>query len=99
MWPAPSKAIRIVSFLRFGGVARPRFYTRAAVSERHRRRSAMSESAMGTPAPASAATIRRCSWCGDDPLYVGYHDHEWGFPVADDVRLFEKICLEGFQAG
>ena len=44
-------------------------------------------------------SIRRCTWCGDDPPYVAYHDHEWGFPVADDVRLFEKLCLEGFQAG
>jgi DNA-3-methyladenine glycosylase I len=42
---------------------------------------------------------RRCPWCGDDPLYVAYHDHEWGFPVADDRRLFEKLCLEGFQSG
>ncbi|MGH1397743.1 MAG: DNA-3-methyladenine glycosylase I [Alphaproteobacteria bacterium] len=41
----------------------------------------------------------RCWWCGDDPLYVRYHDEEWGKPVTDDVRLFEKICLEGFQAG
>lgn len=41
----------------------------------------------------------RCPWCGDDPLYVRYHDTEWGKPVYDDVRLFEKICLEGFQAG
>ncbi|MFK7839428.1 MAG: DNA-3-methyladenine glycosylase I [Bdellovibrionales bacterium] len=41
----------------------------------------------------------RCYWCGDDPLYVTYHDEEWGKPVTDDVRLFEKICLEGFQAG
>jgi DNA-3-methyladenine glycosylase I len=41
----------------------------------------------------------RCWWCGDDQLYVAYHDREWGFPVADDRRLFEKICLEGFQAG
>lgn len=41
----------------------------------------------------------RCWWCGDDPLYVEYHDHEWGLPVDDDVRLFEKLCLEGFQAG
>ena len=41
----------------------------------------------------------RCSWCGDDELYVRYHDEEWGRPVHDDVRLFEKICLEGFQAG
>lgn len=41
----------------------------------------------------------RCWWCGDDPLYVDYHDHEWGRPQGDDVRLFEKLCLEGFQAG
>ena len=42
---------------------------------------------------------RRCAWCGDDPLYVRYHDDEWGRPVVDDRRLFEKICLEGFQSG
>ena len=42
---------------------------------------------------------QRCWWCGDDPLYVAYHDSEWGRPVHDDARLFEKICLEGFQAG
>ena len=42
---------------------------------------------------------QRCWWCGDDPLYVAYHDSECGRPVHDDVRLFEKICLEGFQAG
>jgi DNA-3-methyladenine glycosylase I len=42
---------------------------------------------------------RRCAWCGTDPLYVVYHDEEWGRPVTDDQRLFEKICLEGFQAG
>lgn len=41
----------------------------------------------------------RCFWCGEDPLYVHYHDQEWGKPVHDDVRLFEKICLEGFQSG
>ncbi len=41
----------------------------------------------------------RCWWAGTDPLYVDYHDREWGFPVTDDVRLFEKLCLEGFQAG
>ncbi len=41
----------------------------------------------------------RCWWCGDDGLYRDYHDREWGRPVADDIRLFEKICLEGFQAG
>ncbi|MEZ5294239.1 MAG: DNA-3-methyladenine glycosylase I [Vicinamibacterales bacterium] len=42
---------------------------------------------------------RRCWWCGTDPLYVTYHDEEWGRPVLSDDRLFEKICLEGFQAG
>jgi DNA-3-methyladenine glycosylase I len=41
----------------------------------------------------------RCAWCGTDPLYVAYHDDEWGRPVHDDTRLFEKLCLEGFQAG
>ncbi len=40
-----------------------------------------------------------CPWPGTDPLYQRYHDTEWGFPVRDDVRLFEKLCLEGFQAG
>lgn len=43
--------------------------------------------------------LHRCWWCGTDPLYIEYHDTEWGRPVTDDVRLFEKICLEGFQAG
>jgi DNA-3-methyladenine glycosylase I len=41
----------------------------------------------------------RCHWCGGAPEFLGYHDQEWGFPVADDQRLFEKICLEGFQSG
>lgn len=41
----------------------------------------------------------RCWWPGDDPLYIQYHDMEWGRPVFDDIRLFEKLCLEGFQAG
>ena len=41
----------------------------------------------------------RCAWPGSDELYRHYHDHEWGRPVADDRRLFEKICLEGFQSG
>lgn len=49
--------------------------------------------------PTPPATARRCPWCGEDPLYVHYHDREWGFPVADDTRLFEKLCLEGFQSG
>ncbi len=41
----------------------------------------------------------RCTWCSATPEYVRYHDTEWGFPVEDDFRLFEKICLEGFQSG
>ena len=41
----------------------------------------------------------RCWWCGEAPEYVAYHDREWGRPVMDDVRLLEKLCLEGFQAG
>lgn len=42
---------------------------------------------------------KRCFWPGSLPDYLHYHDHEWGRPVADDTRLFEKICLEGFQSG
>lgn len=41
----------------------------------------------------------RCFWCDASPLYQHYHDHEWGYPVRDDTRLFEKLCLEGFQSG
>ena len=41
----------------------------------------------------------RCHWCRASPAYQHYHDHEWGYPVTDDRRLFEKLCLEGFQAG
>lgn len=48
---------------------------------------------------ADEAGCPRCGWCRATPLYRHYHDHEWGFPVADDRRLFEKLCLEGFQAG
>lgn len=41
----------------------------------------------------------RCFWCAATPAYMHYHDTEWGFPVGDDRRLFEKLCLEGFQSG
>jgi DNA-3-methyladenine glycosylase I len=41
----------------------------------------------------------RCEWCGNDPLYIKYHDEEWGVPVYDDQHLFEMLCLEGAQAG
>lgn len=43
--------------------------------------------------------MQRCPWCGTDPLYVAYHDREWGVPVHDDAVLFEFIILEGAQAG
>jgi len=41
----------------------------------------------------------RCRWCASAPEFLAYHDTEWGFPVDDDRRLFEKLCLEGFQSG
>jgi DNA-3-methyladenine glycosylase I len=41
----------------------------------------------------------RCHWCGSAPEFLDYHDTEWGYPVDDDYRLFEKLCLEGFQSG
>lgn len=43
--------------------------------------------------------MRRCTWCGDDPLYRDYHDREWGVPLHDDRALFEFLILEGAQAG
>src|SRR6187402_1310993 len=56
-------------------------------------------------AESASATIlgtdgkKRCKWCGAAPEFLEYHDDEWGRPVADDRRLFEKLSLEGFQAG
>ncbi len=44
-------------------------------------------------------TPERCNWPGNDPLYLAYHDEEWGVPVLDDRALFEKLLLDGFQAG
>jgi DNA-3-methyladenine glycosylase I len=44
-------------------------------------------------------SIIRCGWCGNDELYIKYHDEEWGVPVHDDQKLFEMLCLEGMQAG
>jgi DNA-3-methyladenine glycosylase I len=43
--------------------------------------------------------LKRCGWCGDAPLYVAYHDQEWGVPVRDDTTIFEFLILEGAQAG
>ena len=47
----------------------------------------------------SEAAPTRCAWAGSEGIYLDYHDREWGRPVVDDTRLFEKLCLEGFQAG
>lgn len=43
--------------------------------------------------------LNRCTWCGDDPLYIDYHDKDWGVPLHDERRLFEMLILEGAQAG
>ncbi|MFK7986820.1 MAG: DNA-3-methyladenine glycosylase I [Sandaracinaceae bacterium] len=56
------------------------------------------------PTPPEDGLLRdssdaRCWWCGSDPEYVAYHDDEWGRPVTDAHRLYEKLCLEGFQSG
>ena len=48
---------------------------------------------------AKPKAVHRCAWTGDDPLYIQYHDNEWGVPCADDQELFEKLVLEGFQSG
>ena len=45
------------------------------------------------------STKHRCQWCTNDPIYIDYHDHEWGVPLHDDLRLFEMLILEGAQAG
>ena len=49
--------------------------------------------------PAKSTQRKRCAWVGDDPLYLAYHDREWGVPVRDDRTLFEMLILEGAQAG
>ncbi|WP_309083786.1 DNA-3-methyladenine glycosylase I [Chelativorans sp.] len=57
----------------------------------------MSEERTGLVEGADGRT--RCAWHANLPDYMAYHDQEWGWPVADDRRLFEKLCLEGFQSG
>ena len=52
-----------------------------------------------TRAKSPSLSRVRCWWCGEDPLYLKYHDEEWGVPLHDDERLFEMLILEGFQAG
>ncbi len=54
---------------------------------------------MGRPSITGADGRCRCGWCGSDPLYMAYHDTEWGVPEWDDRALFEKLILDGFQAG
>jgi DNA-3-methyladenine glycosylase I len=56
-------------------------------------------SALGDGIVVGEDRVARCWWATSAPEYEAYHDDEWGFPVADDVRLFEKLSLEGFQAG
>lgn len=51
------------------------------------------------PSLVRGGGVARCFWAGTDPEYQRYHDEEWGVPTHDDIRLFEKICLEGFQCG
>ncbi len=51
------------------------------------------------PIPTAQTNIKRCTWCGNDPLYIKYHDEEWGKPVHDDKLLFEFLVLESAQAG
>lgn len=47
----------------------------------------------------TSSPLKRCGWCSDDPIYVAYHDQEWGKPERDERHLFEMLCLEGQQAG
>ena len=56
-------------------------------------------SSPGTLTPSRPDTLVRCEWAGTDPLMVAYHDAEWGVPCHDDAALFERLILEGFQAG
>jgi len=58
-----------------------------------------SEAAVPLDAPVGADGKARCRWCGTDPLYVAYHDTEWGVPERESRALFEKLVLDGFQAG
>jgi DNA-3-methyladenine glycosylase I len=53
----------------------------------------------GDNAQSSRSAMTRCQWVGDDPLYIAYHDQEWGVPNGDSRALFEKMILEGFQSG
>jgi hypothetical protein len=67
-------------------------------ADSRRSRTARSRSQQGEGARRPKKS-EACWWPGEDELYIRYHDEEWGRPVTDDRRLFEKICLEGFQSG
>lgn len=54
---------------------------------------------LGAVLMPNRSTLRRCGWINDDPLYLAYHDREWGVPLRDDLQLFELLLLEGAQAG
>ena len=71
----------------------------AKVKKKVKRPVAPKPTGEGGPVPPKPTGEGGCAWPGSDELYIHYHDHEWGRPVADDRRLFEKICLEGFQSG
>src|SRR5262252_5223659 len=59
----------------------------------------LDHAAMADGLVTDEAGVSRCAWGASAPEYLPYHDNEWGFPVADDRRLFEKLSLEGFQSG
>lgn len=73
------------------------FHNRHMRSMRHDRTDHLPRAPEGLFAGSDGAL--RCAWCRSTPAYQLYHDKEWGFPVTEDRRLFEKLCLEGFQAG
>ncbi|MGB6102334.1 MAG: DNA-3-methyladenine glycosylase I [Pusillimonas sp.] len=58
-----------------------------------------SDAMAGTAVPPADSTLVRCAWCSSDPVYMNYHDTEWGVPSRDSRHLFEMLLLEGFQAG
>ena len=85
---------------RFGVVtARVQESGKGAVKPGSRRKDRWNANSKITGLIAGEDGVLRCAWPGSDELYRHYHDQEWGRPVADDIRLFEKICLEGFQSG
>ncbi len=81
------------------GFCRGRATKRVALPKSTSRWGAHEAGRMSKPARVHADGLTRCPWPGDDPFYVAYHDHEWGVPEYDDRALYEKLVLDGFQAG